>query len=144
MKTVYIFTLFSRFQCDASGACTVPLLPPDVRDIGLSIPGGSPDPVQDTRQTLPTLPASGVIMLVVMLYDDQFLNALHSGSTCDAETTINGIMAHVQTFFNLASLGTMIKLIVEEIDHVSGTYVAGNNLKYVPISLRHFLKRFYF
>ena len=104
-------------------------MPPGVRDIVLSIPEGNPNPVQDTRQTLPTLPASGVIMDVVMLYDDQFLNALHSGSTCDAETTINGIMAHVQTFFNLASLGAMIKLNVKRIDHVSGTFVAGNNIK---------------
>ena len=107
----------------------MPVLPPGVRDIALSIPGDAPNPVQDTRQSLPTLPASGVIMDVVMLYDDQFLNALHSGSTCDAETTINGIMAHVQTFFNLASLGAMIKLNVKRIDHVSGTFVAGNNIK---------------
>ena len=110
----------------------MPVLPPNFRDIAL---GERSIPVRDTRETLPTLPASGLIMDVVMLYDDQFLNSLHSGSTCDAETTINGIMAHVQTFFNLASLGTRIKLNVKRIDHVSGTYGASeSNIMYVPKS----------
>ena len=48
-----------------------------------------------------------------------------SGVMCDAQTTINGIMAHVQTFFNLQStLGTKILINIKRIDHVSGTYTA--------------------
>ena len=68
-------------------------------------------------------------MDIVILYDDQFLNTLHSGNTCNAQKTINAIMVHVQNFFKLSSLGVTIIINIKRIDHKSGTFVAGNNIQ---------------
>ena len=120
-----------RFECKLSnGDCHEPVLPEGVHDdfvINREI--FDPDLQKPTRTSLPTLPSQGVIMDVVILYDDQFLNTLHSGNTCNAQKTINAIMVHVQNFFKLSSLGVTIIINIKRIDHKSGTFVAGNNIQ---------------
>lgn len=72
-----------------------------------------------------TFPTYGFELDAVVLYDDGFRNGPHSGNDANAITQIQAVMAHVQTFYNLPSLGTTIKINVKRIERAAGeTWVA--------------------
>ena len=73
-----------------------------------------------TRSSTATFSANGYEMDVVIFYDDNFRNNKHSGSDSAAKSNIEAIMGHVQTYFNLDSLGTKIKINTKRIEYVSG------------------------
>ena len=73
-----------------------------------------------TRSSTATFSTNGYEMDVVILYDDNFRNNKHSGSDSAAQANIEAIMGHVQTYFNLDSLGTKITINTKRIEYVSG------------------------
>lgn len=76
-------------------------------------------------------PTYGFEMDIVIYYDNNYKNNLHSGSDSAAKAQIDAVMAHVQTYFNLAdSLGTTIKINVKRTEHLSQDWTATEaNLK---------------
>ncbi len=67
-----------------------------------------------------TFPQYGFEMDIAILYDDGWRNTLHSGSDTASKAQIDAIFAHVQTYFNLPSLGTTIQLNVKEVTRAEG------------------------
>lgn len=76
-------------------------------------------------------PTYGFEMDLAIYYDNNFKTTLHSGSDSAAKAQIEAVMAHVQTYYNLAdSLGTTIKLNAKRIEHLSQDWTATEaNLK---------------
>ena len=80
-----------RFKCDASGLCIEPRLPQNVDDEVIIFNETITAQNTDKRQSLPTLPANGVIMDVVILYDNPFLNDLHRDNIFCGKKLANSI-----------------------------------------------------
>ncbi len=92
----------------------------------------------DARQLI-TWPTYGVEADIMMIYDDSWLNTLHNGNDAAARAQIDAIMAHVQTFYNLPSLGTTIKINIKEVTHAAGKgpwTATGANLGYYYVKYR--------
>ncbi len=67
-----------------------------------------------------TVPSSGFILNLIVLYDNNFNNAFGT----DPVARIEAVFAHVQTLFNLPSLDAPMKLNIDAIEYINDSFEA--------------------